>query len=301
VGAARHQARRALTFGEYANDWLDNRPLKERTRAHYTAILSNHLLPAFSEAKLKAITPDSVRRWHTAMGTRRPTMRAHTYALLRTVLGSAVQDQLIPLNPCHNQRGRELQAGAPTEAGDTAGAGGDHCGDAPEVPAHGAAGGAVCPALRWTPGIRRSDIDLKTGIIQIRRAVARADGQVIVATPKSDAGNRNVAIPPHLLPMVKEHLGNNISGGKDGLLFPAADGKSHLAPSTLYETFYKAREAAERPDLRFHDLRHTGAVLAASTGATLAELMSRLGHSTAGAALRYQHAVQERDMESPAL
>lgn len=36
-------------------------------------------------------------------------------------------------------------------------------------------------------------------------------------------------------------------------------------------------------------------MLAASTGATLAELMARLGHSTPGAALRYQHAAQDRD------
>ena len=51
---------------------------------------------------------------------------------------------------------------------------------------------------------------------------------------------------------------------------------------------------AGRPDLRFHDLRHSGAVLAA-TGATLAELMGRLGHSTPQAAMRYQHAPQGRD------
>jgi integrase len=68
-----------------------------------------------------------------------------------------------------------------------------------------------------------------------------------------------------------------------------------MAPATLYRVFYPARDAAGRPDLRFHDLRHTGAVLAAATGATLAELMARLGHSTAGAALRYQHAAAERD------
>ena len=121
------------------------------------------------------------------------------------------------------------------------------------------------------------------------------DGVFIVGTPKSDAGVRDVAIPPHLLPMITEHLSHNITGGRDGLLFPARDGTSHLAPSTLYKVFYPAREKAGRPDLRFHDLRHTGAVLAASTGATLAELMARLGHSTAGAAMRYQHAAQDRD------
>jgi integrase len=59
--------------------------------------------------------------------------------------------------------------------------------------------------------------------------------------------------------------------------------------------FYPAREVAGRPDLRFHDLRHTGAVLAAATGATLAELMARLGHSTVSAALKYRHAAADRD------
>lgn len=51
------------------------------------------------------------------------------------------------------------------------------------------------------------------------------------------------------------------------------------------------------PDLHFHDLRHTGAVLGAATGATLAELMQRLGHTTAGAAMRYQHAASDRDAQ----
>jgi integrase len=99
---------------------------------------------------------------------------------------------------------------------------------------------------------------------------------------------------PHLLPLVKEHLREHAAMGRDGLLFPAQHGEQ-LAPSTLYKVYYPARPKAGRPDLRFHDLRRTGAVLAASTGATLAELMARLGHSTPGAALRYQHAAQERD------
>ncbi|KOX02607.1 hypothetical protein ADK65_07755 [Streptomyces sp. NRRL B-1140] len=47
--------------------------------------------------------------------------------------------------------------------------------------------------------------------------------------------------------------------------------------------------------LHFHDLRHTGNTLAASTGASTRELMTRMGHSTARAALIYQHASAERD------
>uniref|UniRef100_UPI001915E329 tyrosine-type recombinase/integrase n=1 Tax=Mycobacterium intracellulare TaxID=1767 RepID=UPI001915E329 len=80
------------------------------------------------------------------------------------------------------------------------------------------------------------------------------------------------------------------------LLFPAAHG-GYLAPATLYRQFYKARAAADRDDLRWHDLRHSGAVFAAHAGATLAELMARLGHSTQAAAMRYQHAAQGRDRQ----
>ena len=146
--------------------------------------------------------------------------------------------------------------------------------------------------------VRRGDIDLRTNRVKIRRGVVRVDGEFIIGQPKSDAGVRDVAIPPHLMPLVKDHLSDHTAPGRDALLFPAsADENSHMAPSTLYRVYYPAREVAGRKDLRWHDLRHTGAVLAAQTGATLAELMGRLGHTTPGAAMRYQHAAADRDAE----
>ncbi|HVA09249.1 MAG TPA: tyrosine-type recombinase/integrase [Acidimicrobiales bacterium] len=48
--------------------------------------------------------------------------------------------------------------------------------------------------------------------------------------------------------------------------------------------------------LHFHDLRHTGNTLAAATGASTKELMARMGHASARAALIYQHASSERDV-----
>lgn len=65
----------------------------------------------------------------------------------------------------------------------------------------------------------------------------------------------------------------------------------------LYKVYRRARKAGGRPDLRWHDLRHTGATLAAQAGATLAEHMNRLGHTTVTAALMYQHAAAGRDVE----
>jgi integrase len=144
--------------------------------------------------------------------------------------------------------------------------------------------------------LRRKDIDLVNGVVRIRRAVVRVRGEFIVGTPKTDAGTRDVAIPPHLMPTVRQHLADHVERSRDALLFPAKQGE-HMAPASLCRVWYPARRAAGRRDLRWHDLRHTGAVLAAQTGATLAELMGRLGHTTPGAALRYQHAAQGRDAE----
>lgn len=57
----------------------------------------------------------------------------------------------------------------------------------------------------------------------------------------------------------------------------------------------KIRTKVGLPGLHFHDLRHVGNTLAASTGASLRELMARMGHSSTRAVLIYQHASRDRD------
>lgn len=285
-------------FGEYARTWLTERELKPRTRAHYAALLEAQILPTFGDVPLRAISPVSVRRWHGSLPADRPTLRAHAYGLLRTILQTALHDGEITANPVHI-RG----------AGSTKRVVKIRPASLPELEALVAAMperyrvmtllAAWC-GLRFgeLTELRRRDVDMDEATIRIRRAVTRVGGQFIIGTPKSNAGVRDVAIPPHLLPAVREHLAASITGGRNGLLFPAAgQPDQHLAPSSLYRVFYRARATAGRPDLRWHDLRHTGAVLAAQTGATLAELMGRLGHSTPQAALRYQHAAQGRDAQ----
>jgi integrase len=225
---------------------------------------------------------------------------------MRTVLGTAEGDGLVASNPCHIRAGgnaKRVHKVRPLSL--------DELGVLVEaMPERQQAMTLLATwcALRFgeLAELRRKDVDLRSGVIRVRRGVVRVDGKTIVGTPKTDSGTRDVAIPPHLLLLLKTHITEHVAFGKDALLFPNTDGH-HLAPSTLYgkaptktragHGFYAARMAAGRPDLRWHDLRHTGAVLAASTGATLAELMGRLGHSTPSAAMRYQHTAQGRDTE----
>jgi integrase len=103
-----------------------------------------------------------------------------------------------------------------------------------------------------------------------------------------------VAIPPHIRPIVKAHLKNHVGRAADSLLFPTEAG-DHMHSDNCRTHWERARAAIGKPNLRVHDLRHVGAVLAAQSGATTAELMHRLGHTTPQMALRYQHVAEGRD------
>jgi integrase len=283
-------------FGDYAAAWLKGRDLAGGTRMLYRIILHGHILPAFEDVPLTAITPAAVREWHAGLRTQTgPTQRARAYSLLRTILGTAVTDDIIPANPCRvrgagqAKTAREIRPATLAELEALAAA-------MPERYRLMVLLAAWC-AMRFgeLAEVRRGDVDVRNAVIHIRRAVARTDDGPVVKDHKSHAGKRDVNIPPHLMPAVRDHLASHTGPGQDALLFPAVHGTGHMNPATLRRVYHPAREAAGRPDLRFHDLRRTGAVLAAATGATLAELMARLGHSTVSAAIRYQHAAEDRD------
>jgi integrase len=143
--------------------------------------------------------------------------------------------------------------------------------------------------------LTRADVDLLHGTVSVTKNRQRLDdGTVVVLPPKSDAGRRVVSIPPPLLPQLEEHLGEWVGPEKDALIFTSEHGYP-MHRSNWNRTWRQARAAIGRPDLRFHDLRHTGNTLAAATGASTKELMARMGHSSPRAALIYQHATRERD------
>lgn len=222
--------------------------------------------------------------------------RTHAYSLLRTIMGTALTDGVIDANPVHivgagnAKRAKPIRPATINELATITQS---------MPPRYRALVLMACwTALRFgeLTELRRRDLDLDEGVIHVSRAVTWPDGVPVVGTPKSAAGVREVHIPPHIIPALRVHLEDFAQPGLDGLVFPNTEG-NHLHHGSLYKVFKPARLKAGRPDLTFHGLRHTGATMAAQQGATLAELMTRLGHSTVGAALRYQHAASGRDAE----
>ncbi|MBN9106288.1 MAG: site-specific integrase [Propionibacteriaceae bacterium] len=296
-----HQPGRDLS--QYATRWLAQRrvkgePLRPNTVIDYERALRLYIAPHLGDRPVTDITRADVRNWHAnALRSVSDRPKAKAYAVLRTIMNSAVEDELVEVSPVSIQgagvvrRKHGIEPATLDELATIVEA-------MPERLRLMVLLATWC-ALRYgeLAELRRRDIDLTNEVIKVRRAVTFTPGAPVVGPPKTDAGVRDVAIPPHLLDAVRAHLKDHTKPGRDALLFPAEMGGGHLHESVVYRPWNKARKAAGRPDLRFHDLRHTGATLAAQAGATTAELQARLGHTTADAAMIYQHAAKGRDRQ----
>ena len=156
---------------------------------------------------------------------------------------------------------------------------------------------AVFCSLRWgeLAALRRKHIDASAGLIRIDAAVVElVDGSLVTGPPKSPAGVRWVSIPPFLLSDVADHLEQFTSTADDSLVFAGPKG-AQLRRSNFTRAWRKALEPVGPLGIHFHDLRHTGNTLAGEAGASLRELMDRMGHSTTRAAYIYQHRTSVRD------
>ena len=110
--------------------------------------------------------------------------------------------------------------------------------------------------------------------------------------PKSAAGVRTIALPPHVVPELRAHIDHFVARDDlAALVFTSENGASILGAYS--RPMRKAFDSIARNDVRVHDLRHTGQVLAAEAGASMAELMRRMGHSTTDAAQVYMHATED--------
>jgi len=143
--------------------------------------------------------------------------------------------------------------------------------------------------------LRRDRVDiLHRRIIVTEQGQELSDGSRHFGPPKTDAGVRTVSLPPHLVKEVEGHLERWVRSEAGVLLFTGPNSPV-LYRATFNAAWNRVRRLVGMPSFHFHDLRHTGNTLAAGTGASTKELMARMGHASARAALLYQHASAERD------
>jgi integrase len=283
------------TIEEYAKIWLDQRShLAFRTRELYEYLLDRHILPELGRYPLVALAPSTIRSWHARSAQAHASTAAKAYRLLSATFRTAVVDGLVASSPCKVD-----------------GAGVERPAERPIATAHEvlALEAAMPEHLRlivvlatWCQlrraellGLRRRDVDVAQSMIRVEQSrTVTMKRKSLVKDPKTEAGRRSIAIPAPFLPKIQRHLERFTGPEPDDPVFVGIFGRA-LTPNVLQAVWQRARASVGRPDLRIHDLRHTGLTFAAAAGATTVELMHRAGHSSASAAMRYQHATRDRD------
>jgi integrase len=265
------------------------------TRQDRTGLWARHISPRFGQAMFKDLSTSAIRSWHATLYKQHATTAQGAYRLLRQVLNAAVTDGKLVRNPCKvkgagidSSPERSIATVAEVEVIVT------------ELPERMR---LMVPLAMWAglrrselQGLRRRDVDLVHRRVTVAETKHHLRGGLGVVTQgaKSRAGGRMVAVPSSIAADVESHLVHFVSPGRDALVFTGEQG-GPLRPHVFGKEFRRARAVAGRPDLTFHDLRHTADTLAAATGATLPELMYRQGHATPHSAIRYLHATKQRD------
>lgn len=288
-------------FDKYATRWIKEHKLGPRTREEYERIHRVHIEPFLGHREVAQIKPSVIRTWRSDLldSGRSEDAAAKAYRLVRAIMSTAVDDELIRQNPCRikgadKARRRERAVATVQQVWGLA----------------MILGGrwfafiltAALTGLRWGEliALRRKDIDLDAGTIHVARAFAELKGgKLVLVPPKSEASERHVTIPAILTPPLTAHLLEYVGPEPDALVFTGERGgtpKRGSWRSTVLWT-QRVREAGLPAGFTFHDLRHTGNHLAARSGASTKELMHRMGQSTMRAALIYQHATDERARE----
>ncbi|WP_172119309.1 tyrosine-type recombinase/integrase [Actinomyces faecalis] len=243
--------------------------------------------------------PDPTGQAHAERTARGRTQAAQAYRLLRTVLNQAVEDGLIDRNPACLRGAAtvptpERKPLTPAEVSALAAA----------MPPHLRAATLLAAYSGLRPGevfaLRRCDLDVAdpgAATVTVERTQTRTRaGRSAFGPPKTAAGRRTVTVPATVARALADHLDAYTAKGPASLVFTTPSG-GVVSASHRSRAMATARATVGRTDLRWHDLRHTGATLAAVSGATMAELQARIGHASTQAAAIYQHALAGRDAQ----
>lgn len=299
--AKRKAKDKAMTFGEYADQWLKRR---ESEGLHVSTLYgirctTARLVAVFGSMPINKITPADIERFADSLSKDCPSSAHELLSKLRQILSAAAKPDpngvsvigkspftmplLIPApreeTPAATPQQLRLIHDAMPPKYQLAVTLSVSCG--------GLRIGEVC-------ALQRGDIDIDNRILHIRRT-RLAYAHIISGPPKTGSSRRTEPIPDAIIPEIEAHLAAYVAEEPTSWLFP-----SHRAPGRPISTdairhaWIAARTAAGREDLRFHDLRSTALTMLAQQGATVRELMAAAGHTTPTMAMHYQRLSADR-------
>jgi integrase len=268
-----------ITFGEYAEAWLESRAdLKPKTRHQYQWLMRQQIMPTWRTVPLAKITFADLTQWVSRLSLSSglgPSGIRQCVFVMSAALDHAVRSGRLRSNPARGlglPRPKRRDYVYLTHA---------------QVLALAAEAGRgrllvlllAYTGLRWgeATALRVCDIDFARRRVDVRRAFSDVGGRVILGTPKSHQ-SRTVPLPRFLA----AELAAAVAGKHaDQLVFTMPGGGVMRLPNWRRSVFISARRCAGLSDrFRVHDLRHTAASLMIQAGYPPKMLQEIMGHAS---------------------
>lgn len=266
----------------------------------YRYTLDRHVIPVWGSVRLVDIGHADVQAWVTKLTK---TLAASTvrqiYLVLAGLAKYAVRDGRLSCNPCE---GVQLPRVVKTRRGYLShtqvrqlAEGCEEYGDVVLFLAY--------TGLRWgeMAALKVGRLDMLRRRIEVAEAVSAPRGKLVWSTPKSHS-SRSVPFPEFLAAALARRCEGK---RRDELVFVGPDGgvlRSGNFRRRQFATAVKACQSADLdfPDMSPHDLRHTAASLAVSSGANVKAVQRMLGHASAAMTLDVYADLFDDDLDAVA-
>lgn len=316
VSQARYVEPSKITVAEWVRSrvdhWEASGDISARTAERYRELVENQIAPHIGAKPLQKLRTIDIEEWHTTLrtggradgkGGLAPRTIGHAHRVLGKSLRDATKNELVNKNVVAMEAAPKVDDEEMVIVKDVPAFIETLRAHRLYVPAMislftGMRLGEVL-ALRW------GRVDLEKKVLEVREAIEETKAHGIrLKTPKTKAGRRDITMPDLLVDTLrdfrKEHLELRLRLGTgklhdDALLFAGIDG---ALPS---QKRYSKAWSDFRPDMGFHNLRHTHASQLIDAGVDIVTISKRLGHAKPDITLRvYAHLFRNDDGKAAA-
>lgn len=293
-----------MTLGEWFDIWYEKyaKPtIRETTLMGYKKELENYVRPYLGDKTISFITSNDIQRLYTTLSTNGRVRNKELYgnglgnttirklhALLHKVMDDALNEHVIAKNPI-------LGATPPKKVKTEMKVLNDEQLDIfmeainDDIAWHdffytelttGLRRGEIC-GLKW------SDFDEDEKCLNINRTISYINGSLIINDTKTLSGTRKLYLPESTYELLLE---KKKTATCEWIFEDPYVPKEPVRPHIAYHRLKAILKKANLPDMRFHDLRHTFATHALSSGVDAKTLSNILGHTNASFTLdTYTH------------
>ena len=291
------------TVGRLGDAWLKSRTsLKPSSIAVMESAWRLHVRSRWGTTPIGNVRPSDIESWISELtfpthGKPLSASMVHRcHGLLVSVLDSAVKDRMIASNPARGiplprKESREHRYLTHQQVFALADRAGSH-GTLVRLLAY--------TGLRWgeLSGLRVKDLDVGRRRLWVRQNAVLVRGLVVIGTPKTHK-QRSVPYPEFMADEISAAIADK---DPDSFVFSGRFGEPLITPTVRDNSWFdKALAAAALPPMTIHDLRHTAASLAISSGANVKAVQKMLGHASAAMTLDVYADLFEDDLDAVAM